>query len=174
MGNKIAASLIQRLRSSASGTLLVSKTSAFPPDFTKNIFGLGIAGVCFDGLKRAPGGTGVSVPCTILEKTNIAGVSATSNIGEYIIQFEPNVLTTPEINYSVTGSIGVNQTTSFPQSAANSFFIKRAGSGLGVTDPNKDRFFIQTYYSPLNNTTILSAGPAFASRVNLVIYKTQI
>lgn len=166
MGNYLGSSLIQSLRNSANNTLLLSKTSAFPPVFTTDIPGTVRASVTFNGFNEGAG------LCSIVNSTNVLHVSSTNILGEYVIVLAPGAFAEPK-KYTIEGSISCSST--IPLSAANGFFIKDTGytNVVSPPTPSKDRVYIQTYYSPMSQSYILSAGPSQAYRVSLNFYKNH-
>jgi hypothetical protein len=165
MGNRIASSLIQALRNSGEDTLLVSKTSSFPPIFINEYPGIAKAWVVFDGMRIGPG------LCEILDSTNVLQVSSTSRRGEYIIVLDPAAKFDSLSLYRIEGSVHAN--SKHPLSGATGFFVKDTGYETPTTPPTPDRnrFYIQTYYSPMSITNAFSGGPSLAYRVSLNIYK---
>jgi len=164
MGNNIASAFIQRLRISASGSTLVSQTSATSPLFVdpNELKGVARAYVVFDGI--VPAGT----VCPIVQKSSyVTGVTAQATRGDYLIGFEPG--TFADRNYMVTGSVFANSTN--PISAANTFFVKSSGySQTGfISTPGaqwtETSIRIQTVNASVTST------PAYASRVSLLFYK---
>jgi hypothetical protein len=162
MGNYIGSSLIASLRSSLSGSTLLSQTSAEDPRFVDptTLPGVARAWVKFNGLHPA------NTQCTIFSKSsNVQGVTSQGN-GDYKIGFNANTFS--DVNYIVTGSV-ISRETRNLTSAANQFFVldPTYKSGVKLTPTE---FRIQTIYSRASASAIYE-GPAFAHIVNLVIFK---
>lgn len=164
MGNSIASLFVQSLRRSLSGTTVYSQTSANPPLFTDptTLNGVARAWVSFSGLHRS------GQRCTIFNKsTTVVGVTS-RGLGDYEIEFTNNAFTNNE--YIVVGSVRSRETVDL-LSAANHFFVMDVGTPrtpiVSLTNKN---FRIQTVYTTASAGALYS-GPAWAHKVNLVIYK---
>lgn len=164
MGNNVASMLIESFRKSKTDTTLVSKTSSTPPVFSpfQDIPGVARAWVMFEGQLDFS----VSNECRILNSTNVEAVTSKA-VGEYDVRFVDKTFTNG--NYIITGSVTSNTTN--PISAANTFYVKSSGSGLGSFPPSTHTVRIQTLYVPISTGTGESTRPAFANRVQLMFYK---
>lgn len=164
MGNNVASILIESFRKSRDQTTLVSNTSSTPPSFTpfQDIPGVARAWVNFDGQLNYND----TAFCNILNSLNVLSVSSKS-VGEYDIRFANNTFTNG--NYLITGSVTSN--TRNPISAANTFYIKSSGTGIGSFPPNNHTVRIQTLYLPISSGTGESSMPSAANRVHLLFYK---
>lgn len=158
MGNLIASTLIQSLRQSLSGTTVVSRTSAFPPQFvfSDELPGVAKAWVSFDGIVP------VNTVCPILNKSNNITTVSSVGVGDYIVGFKTG--TFANSGYVVSGS--VHQLNLQPLSSANGFIV-RSITSLS----NLNRLRILTYNTAISGNGQVTSQAAYAGRVNLLIYK---
>lgn len=157
MGNRIAAELIDALRSSTFGTTLCSRGVNEEPAFVDiaQFPGVAKAMVSFFGDYSTP-----NTNCTIERSYNVKNVTYLGP-GNYRITFNDNLFPRTYSNYIVTGSLNKELTPFL--SAANVFHVQQnTNSSLAIT------------YSSFCIITMNSAVPAIsalnARRVQLAIF----
>lgn len=163
MGNKIASSFVQSLRQSLSGSTVFSQTSANTPLFVDptSLPGVARAWVSFNGMAAA------GTVCEILNKSSNVVAVTSRGMGDYRIGLAAG--TFKNNAYLVTGVVASDSRVNLT-SAANSFFVMMPGYKTPSVLLNTTQFGIQTLYNTAS-AGALYQGPAFARRVDLLIYK---
>lgn len=155
MGNRIAADLIDALRTSTLGTTLCSRTEERVPEFVdiRQFPGVAKALVYFLGDKTKV----INAPCTIERSFNVDSVLYQGR-GQYKITFKAG--TFRDNKYIISGSIQQHVSN---LSAANTFYV--------VSNPfNSNQVTLSSFVLTTLHTSTSGVSAADAERVGLLFH----